>query len=582
MPSRLDKAEYNVGWLCALPLELAAANLMIDEHHDAPWNLTDPQNHYIFGSIGRHNVVATVLPEGSYGTISASDVVKNFKYDFPDLQYRFMVGIAGGAPTEENDIRLGDVVVSVPSGTSPGVIQWDFRKTLGGGESIRIGVLAKPPQNMLQAVSLIHAVQPDELSESILNILELACKDRSGREFKAPPAGAHDWLFRSEYEHYQPDPRKKSRDCPGHCDTYECVPREERRPYPQVRVHFGTIASGNNLMRDGIARDQVQQETDALCFEMEASGVMDAWPCLVVRGICDYADSHKNKLWQKYSAGTAAAFTKSMLLKIVGPYGGRCPYLSSSGAGVEEYATGTSMLSGSPPRDATLAWARKRHHSNLDAQMQRYNINGDLESHRYNGDSESRPQRYKTESRDSSNTRPIEISSRTYIETVSLGYDGNSSLNSRRHRNNGQLHRSPPSSAPSTVMHEQSSPPRLLTRNSYLENNSRRPRRYTDEPVPRPHTRRTEYPDDYDDDYDEEEDDEDEEYLSPRPQSSGGAGGKSPRLRRQKSRQKSPYDHPPMRQEHGAVVNIYGRVNTSGGKVFSGAQTFHAQGDLNF
>jgi hypothetical protein len=40
---------------------------------------------------------------------------------------------------------------------------------------------------------------------------------------------------------------------------------------------------------------------------------MNSFPCLVVRGICDYADSHKNKKWQAYAAGTAAAYAKELL-----------------------------------------------------------------------------------------------------------------------------------------------------------------------------------------------------------------------------------------------------------------------------
>jgi hypothetical protein len=35
---------------------------------------------------------------------------------------------------------------------------------------------------------------------------------------------------------------------------------------------------------------------DVLCFDMEAAGLMDSFPCLVVRGICDYADSQKQAM----------------------------------------------------------------------------------------------------------------------------------------------------------------------------------------------------------------------------------------------------------------------------------------------
>src|SRR3954447_10782956 len=67
-------------------------------------------------------------------------------------------------------------------------------------------------------------------------------------------------------------------------------------------------------MRDGATRDSVSSEFGSvLCFEMEAAGLMNNFPCIVIRGICDYADSHKNKRWQAYAAGTAAAYAKELL-----------------------------------------------------------------------------------------------------------------------------------------------------------------------------------------------------------------------------------------------------------------------------
>jgi hypothetical protein len=71
-------------------------------------------------------------------------------------------------------------------------------------------------------------------------------------------------------------------------------------------------------MRHGATRERLRKELDVLCFEMEAAGLMDDFPCLVVRGICDYADSHKNKRWQGYAAATAAAYAKELLSVIPG------------------------------------------------------------------------------------------------------------------------------------------------------------------------------------------------------------------------------------------------------------------------
>ena len=70
-------------------------------------------------------------------------------------------------------------------------------------------------------------------------------------------------------------------------------------------------------MRNGIDRDRISRELGGvLCFEMEAAGLMNTFPCLVIRGICDYSDSHKNKDWQAYAAATAAAYAKELLGEI--------------------------------------------------------------------------------------------------------------------------------------------------------------------------------------------------------------------------------------------------------------------------
>ncbi len=69
-------------------------------------------------------------------------------------------------------------------------------------------------------------------------------------------------------------------------------------------------------MKHGATRDRLREELGILCFETEAAGLVDTYPCVVVRGICDYADSHKNDLWQPYAAATAAAYAKELVLVI--------------------------------------------------------------------------------------------------------------------------------------------------------------------------------------------------------------------------------------------------------------------------
>ena len=125
------------------------------------------------------------------------------------------------------------------------------------------------------------------------------------------PGIEHDKLFEADYDHPV-----------GKASCIECdIGRLVRRPDREGRrpvVHYGLVASGNQVVRDGRTRERLRREMNVLCFEMEAAGLMDDFPCLVVRGICDYADNHKNKHWQPYAAATAAAYAKELLHIISG------------------------------------------------------------------------------------------------------------------------------------------------------------------------------------------------------------------------------------------------------------------------
>ena len=95
------------------------------------------------------------------------------------------------------------------------------------------------------------------------------------------------------------------------------------RSHDQPHIHYGLIASGNQVMKHGITSDRLAREKGVLCFEMEAAGLVDELPSLIIRGICDYSDSHKGKVWQPYAALSAAAFAKELLLRLPfrGQYG---------------------------------------------------------------------------------------------------------------------------------------------------------------------------------------------------------------------------------------------------------------------
>jgi nucleoside phosphorylase len=296
--------DYTVAWICALPLEVVAAKAMLDEVHvSLPQPRTD-HNVYTLGTIGNHNVVVVCLPSGVYGTVSASTAVSHLVSTYSNIQFGLIVGIGGGVPRNSSDIRLGDVVVSKPTATAPGVIQYDYGKTLHEGRLQRTGSLNKPPQLLLKAVSHIES---DYLTgkRRVRDIVAHALQKHPdvSEQFARPES---DWLFKSTYNH-----KENGSNC-SECDLHQLVhraPRATTEPY----IHYGLVASGDQVMKDAKTRDSIAQELDVLCFEMEAAGVMDELPSLVIRGICDYCDSHKHNQWQGYAAFTSAAYAKLLL-----------------------------------------------------------------------------------------------------------------------------------------------------------------------------------------------------------------------------------------------------------------------------
>ncbi|KAF3012728.1 hypothetical protein E8E15_001973 [Penicillium rubens] len=304
----LSHDDYTVGWICALPLEMAAAKLMLDAiHPNLPRPATD-QNTYILGNIDEHNIVIACLPSGAYGTVSAATVAMQLLSSFHSIRFGLMVGIGGGVPSSNADIRLGDIVVSQPADTSGGVIQYDLGKALSGGQFQRTGMLNRPPKVLLTALATLQAHHFTEDSRVLEFISEVRAKmtPRIAANFARPTK--EDPLFQTKYDHGASDT------CIG-CDRSELNPRLPRGHEEPV-IHYGLIASANQVVKDGRLRDQLARDLGVLCVEMEAAGLMNDFPCLVIRGICDYADSHKNKEWQGYAAAVAAAYAKELVLVV--------------------------------------------------------------------------------------------------------------------------------------------------------------------------------------------------------------------------------------------------------------------------
>ncbi|KAK6832647.1 hypothetical protein RU639_003908 [Aspergillus parasiticus] len=310
----LKHDQYTIAWICALPLEMAAACAMLTKAHTALSKASTDPNAYELGELNGHFIVIACLPAGVYGKVSAATVVSRMRLTFPRLQFGLMVGIGGGVPSNSNDIRLGDVVVSKPVGKYTGVIQYDYGKAVQGGQFEPTGALNKPPQALLTHISRLEAKQmtggEDDVSKIISEVLE---RNPEMNQKFSPPEKDTDLLFDSSYYH------GSQRDTCETCDKEQLVKRQ-RRDTRAPFIHYGLIASGDQVMKDSETRNRLAQQYGILCFEMEAAGLMDDLPTLVIRGICDYCDSHKQKDWQGYAALTAAAYAKLLLSVVpVGP-----------------------------------------------------------------------------------------------------------------------------------------------------------------------------------------------------------------------------------------------------------------------
>ncbi|KAI6088712.1 hypothetical protein F4821DRAFT_232825 [Hypoxylon rubiginosum] len=304
---------YTVGWICAVETEHVAARAFLDEEHGQP-DFLEPQdnNTYTLGRIGNHNVVIAVLPHWEYGLVNAATVARDLIRSFPSVRIGLMVGIGGGAPTK-HDIRLGDIVVSSAGYENGGVFQYDYGKTIQDRAFTTTGFLNKPPTSIMTAVthlSSTYQMKGHELEKNIENALEKYPRLRN--KYQRPDEST-DKLYKSHVVH--PDD-----DHDGGCET-TCgndrsklilrSPRTEHQDNPTI--HRGLIASANQLMKDALIRDELAKDNDVLCFEMEAAGLMNHFPCLVIRGICDYSDTHKSMQWQGYAAMAAAAYAKDLL-----------------------------------------------------------------------------------------------------------------------------------------------------------------------------------------------------------------------------------------------------------------------------
>ncbi|EWG55509.1 hypothetical protein FVEG_17534 [Fusarium verticillioides 7600] len=310
-PRPTDRRGFEIAIICALALEADAIEALFDHHWEddgLPFNKErgDP-NAYSTGVIGRFNVVLAYMP--GMGKVNAATVAANCGKSFPSIKLALVVGICGVVPFSptKDEIILGDIIIS------NGVIQYDFGRQFPERLVRKDTLLDVPgrPNLEIRAVlaklnGLRHRRQLSAKIESFLDVL------RQDPELHAEyPGSTEDKLFEATYRHA--DDRRS-------CEQARCTGALVKRNRlsttdvpPKPAVHFGLMASADTVMKSGEDRDRIASTEDVIAFEMEGAGVWDSFPCIIIKGGCDYADSHKNKVWQRYAAATAAACAKAFL-----------------------------------------------------------------------------------------------------------------------------------------------------------------------------------------------------------------------------------------------------------------------------
>ncbi|KAJ8111002.1 hypothetical protein OPT61_g6296 [Boeremia exigua] len=316
---RLNCSDYHAAWVCPLPeIELPSSRLMFDEIHLTPeYDASRDSNQYYCGVIAGHNVVMATLPLGFSGSHHAGRLSGTLFNTFVNIRIALLIGIGGGVPLPNpcddplKDIHLGDVVVGWSQDGKAACIHYGWNRDRGDEDLEILGTMEKG--DWIVGQGLAKLVSDHDSGET--RFAEHLARLKSDGKF-AHPGLEHDKLFHAAFKH-QGEQQSSCETCSRNPFALVRRPRRASKHIEQFVFHQGRIASGNSVVRDGKRRDKISEICGGvLCVEMEAVGVDIHKKYLVIRGISDYADSHKSDFWQLHAAGNAAVFAKELLQKI--------------------------------------------------------------------------------------------------------------------------------------------------------------------------------------------------------------------------------------------------------------------------
>ncbi|KAI5460988.1 hypothetical protein BGZ63DRAFT_446076 [Mariannaea sp. PMI_226] len=323
--------DFEIAIICALPLEYDAVSLVLDD----VWDEHGGQNSYKAGRIGRHNVILALL--SGIGKASAASTAASIRLSYRCLRLAFLVGICGGVPqTGATEILLGDVVIS------KGLVQYDFGRQYPQRFECKDGLedstSYRPDKDVRNQLRMFETTDGRrwlcKRTGDLLTQLQIKATQQECGERYDYPGTAEDKLFEPTYRHKHRvspecacnsdsmcnDAVKSSCNDLG-CNEEHVVPRtrlevkrkSQSKEAQEPAIHVGLVGSGDSVIKSGEHRDMIAQTKGIIAFEMEGAGVAEEIPCVVIKGVCDYADCHKNKKWQEFAAATAASALKATL-----------------------------------------------------------------------------------------------------------------------------------------------------------------------------------------------------------------------------------------------------------------------------
>ena len=340
-----SRDEFEIAIVCALKVEYNAVSLLVDEFWDGKSGSSygkapgDP-NWYRTGRIGKANVVLVLLSD--MGKASSASSTTSLAMSYSRLKLMLLTGICGGVPRTRAvpELLLGDVIIS------NSVIQYDLGRRFPDQFAMKDGhtdILGRAQKNIRNLISIVDtSLERKAVKERTGHLLWQLQQEDAGYEY---PGTDKDRLLKASFRHKHRGPSTPENSCRCHqsdaackdsrgisCESLGCldtdqhlVPRErlktkqimERAGCPRdaqsPSIFVGPFGSGDTVLKSAEHRDEMAEEYGIVAFEMEGAGAWDVIPCIVVKGVCDYADSHKNKSWQAFASATAASAMRALL-----------------------------------------------------------------------------------------------------------------------------------------------------------------------------------------------------------------------------------------------------------------------------